>query len=216
MLLFIKHGNEIGALKKTERKGGAYSYSFRAYSCSSPQFLPYNHHLSSVPQVAIYFRLTTRPSIGVSHVVLILWQLTQERLLGTIFPEFLLADSSCLQSLYLKVSLSGFIIYGSYFSLLEHLKYVIPLSPYTKCCCQKSHEHGISFLFPRDEVFLPGEPNVFFRMLHSLLVILGHFSWVHDVPFQYVVSDFVFNSTKLVLDCPIISVPLPFFSFLFL
>lgn len=122
MLLFIKQGNGFGALKMTERKGGACSYSFGAYSCSSPYFLPYNHHSSLVPQVAVYFKLTTRPSIGVSRVVLILWQVTQGRLLGAILPEFLLADSSCRQSLYLEVSLSGFIIYGSYFSLLEHLK----------------------------------------------------------------------------------------------
>lgn len=167
-----------------------------------------------VPQVAIYFKLTTRPSIGVSHVVLILWQLTQERLLGTIFPEFLLADSSCLQSLHLKVSLSGFIIYGSYFSLLEHLKYVIPLSPYTKCCCQKSHEHRISFPFLSDEVILPGSPTYFleyFTIGHSGSFFLGTWCFfsVCDI------KPFFFNSTKLDLDCPIISIPLLCFALLF-
>lgn len=160
----------------TERKVDACSYNFRAYRRSSLYFLPYNHHLSLVPQVAIYFTLTTSPSIGVSQVILILWQLTQERLLGTIFPEFLLADSSCLQSLYLRVSLSGFIIYGSYFSFLEHLKYVIPLSPYTKCCCQKSHDNQISFPSLSDEVFFPGSPTYFlecFTIGHSGSFFLG-------------------------------------------
>lgn len=134
---------------------------FQAQGCHGLYLLPYKHHLYFVLQVAMYITLTARPSVNSSPVNFTLWQFSQEGLLGTIFPEFLLIDGSLSAVLILESKFSWINNIWLIFSFLEYLKYVIPLSPDIRCCCQEIGQLSNFLSFLSDLVLLPGSSKYF-------------------------------------------------------